>query len=484
MPKPSGRRPRRTSSERRKPPVRPLDTSDVVLTPGGARPRSLVHTLQPGEHVSLKDGYVRIIETATGEVVKDLGEVAAHADGEDAAEATDNDRPVPGLSDKIWIEDAYWRNGGPDPIISFTTSWIVPPVPASDDGQTIFLFNGMEPDSAPHILQPVLQWGASFEGGGNYWSITNWYASGPGGPATARSPIQVSPGTVLQGVITCTGQSSSGYNYTCQFIGYPDVDVTVKDAPELTWAFETLEAYGTSAGVNAQGVAQVNPLTQCSDYPATPMTAMHDIGIRTGKPGSSGTDAAIDWVPVTNFTDCGQSCVIVSSGEVDLYYQPRTLPPEGKYNIQTSGGYFLTAVDGGGLGGPNNTGVALHSDARERSTWETFQLILVQEGSWYALQTSSGHNYVTAVNGGGVGGPNNSKCPFHTDLRSNERPGTWETFTLVYVDEPAGKVALRTENGNYVTAVNGGGTGGPNTTPIHTDAVRVSDWEKWHLVLL
>jgi hypothetical protein len=161
-----------------------------------------------------------------------------------------------------------------------------------------------------------------------------------------------------------------------------------------------------------------------------------------------------------------------------------THPLAGKYNISTSGGYYLTAVDGGGLGGPNNTGVALHSDARNRSTWETFRLIATDpKGGWHALQTSNGH-YVTAVNGGGIGGPNNSTLPFHTDLPTadgDHPPSTWETFTLEYVDEQAGTVALKTETGNYVTAVNGGGVGGPNTTPIHTDAVAVSDWENWWL---
>lgn len=28
-----------------------------------------------------------------------------------------------------------------------------------------------------HILQPVLQWGLSPAGGGNYWAINNWYVN-------------------------------------------------------------------------------------------------------------------------------------------------------------------------------------------------------------------------------------------------------------------------------------------------------------------
>ncbi len=181
-----------------------------MLTPGGGRPRSLVYTLEPGQHVSLKDGRVRIIETATGNVVKDLGEYATHdataGDEPEARPPAGGPGPTPALPDIAWIENSQWRNGGTNPIISFTTSWIVPPVPTSDDSQTVFLFNGMQPDNAAHILQPVLQWGSSGAGGGKYWSIANWYADGQNGAAVKSNVIQVAPGTVLTGVMTCTSR--------------------------------------------------------------------------------------------------------------------------------------------------------------------------------------------------------------------------------------------------------------------------------------
>jgi hypothetical protein len=200
------------SSRRPKPPVRPLDSTDLVLTPGGLRPRSLVHQLEPGQHVSVKGGRVRIIETATGNVVKDLGESAKPGEGDSEPPSGQASRSVPGLPDVGWIENSQWRNGGTQPIIYFSTKWVVPPVPASDDGQVIYLFNGMQPDSGAHILQPVLQWGPSSAGGGNYWSITNWYADGQGGQAAnGGPPIQVNPGDSLQGVITCTGQSGTEF---------------------------------------------------------------------------------------------------------------------------------------------------------------------------------------------------------------------------------------------------------------------------------
>ena len=297
------------SSKRPVRPVRPLDTDDVVVTPGGVRPRSLVHQLEPGQHVSTKGGRVQIIDTATGNVVKDLGESATTPGGTDAAQPKATSGQVPGIPDNAWIENSQWRNGGADPIVYFSTTWVVPPAPVSSDGQLLYFFNGMQPDSAAHILQPVLQWGSGGAGGGNYWSLTNWYADGQGGPAVFQPLIQVNTGDVLQGVMTCTGKSGSGFNYKSSFVGFPAADVTVTDVDELTWAYETMECYY---------------LQQCSDYPNAPCTAMYDIEIKTGTPGTGGTDAAIDWTAVTNFTDCNQKCVIASNaspgGAVYLFY--------------------------------------------------------------------------------------------------------------------------------------------------------------------
>jgi hypothetical protein len=304
----------------------------------------MVHVLATGQHVSLKGGHVRIIETATGNEVRDLGPYATRREDEGeieppSAPAGGTEGPIPGLPDVGWIAHAAWEFAGnpfTDTVLYFTTSWIVPPAPASDDGQTVYLFSGLI--NLTMILQPVLQWGPSFDGGGNYWSIVNVYADGPGGPAVASPapPIQVSPGTVLQGVITCTGAQldpngvTSSYDYTCQFVGYPSLDLTVTDVPDaLLEAVVTLECYGAGSTSTVS-----DPLTQCSDYPDTTLTAMYGIDIKTGPPGTAGTDATIDWVndvpgsPVTSFTDCGQSCQIVSNdspgGAVYLYYRSPT----------------------------------------------------------------------------------------------------------------------------------------------------------------
>jgi hypothetical protein len=160
-------------------------------------------------------------------------------------------------------------------------------------------------------------------------------------------------------------------------------------------------------------------------------------------------------------------------------------------NILTPNGQnMLTAVNCGGLGGPDNGQgvVALHTDATSAKTWETFKVILqagsppIGPGMKFALQTSDGTNYVTAVNGGGIGGPNDATCPIHTDATS---PGIEENFTLSIndsVNPPTVTISmpvplLPSLPSHYLTAVNGGGVGGLNTQPVHSDAASIGPWQ-------
>ncbi len=48
--------------------------NDLVLTPGGWRPKSKVYHVEPGYHIDGGGGRLKIIHTATGKVIADLGE--------------------------------------------------------------------------------------------------------------------------------------------------------------------------------------------------------------------------------------------------------------------------------------------------------------------------------------------------------------------------------------------------------------------------
>jgi hypothetical protein len=275
---------------------------DMVLTPGGFRLRSLVHVIEPDHILDGTGDRLRKLDPS-GKAVADFGQIPFR---------TGNAPLMPGnvavLAEEVvalgsgWIVYASWSNNTGNSISSFSTTWKVPPAPVTQSGQTIFLFNGIQNSSM--IYQPVLQWGPSAAGGGNFWAVASWYADGQGGQAFVSELTQVNPGDTLVGVMTLTGQSGNMFNYNCEFQGIANSGLRILNQPQLTWAVETLEAYG---------------ITQCSDYPNTDHTAMRGINVQPG-----GLTPALNWTAVNSITDCGQHCVVVSNspteGEVDIYY--------------------------------------------------------------------------------------------------------------------------------------------------------------------
>jgi hypothetical protein len=143
--------------------------------------------------------------------------------------------------------------------------------------------------------------------------------------------------------------------------------------------------------------------------------------------------------------------------------------------IQTQNGYFLSAVQGGGVGGPDSGKglTALHTDASKASSWEFFTLVVL-DATHFALKTADGH-FVTAVNGGGIGSTPGAQQPIVTN--ASVPAGSELVFRIQHT--PSGTVTIKTSSGRFLTAVNAGGFGGPNDTPIHTDATVLGPWEKF-----
>ncbi|HEY2704344.1 MAG TPA: hypothetical protein VGL20_11690 [Candidatus Dormibacteraeota bacterium] len=223
------------------------------------------------------------------------GNVVHHPPGAAAA------RTVPAFGSG-WITYASWTNDTGTPVSNFTTTWVVPPAPSTRSGQTIFLFNGIQ--NSTMIYQPVLQWGASAAGGGDYWAVASWYVDGAGGPAFHSDLVAVNPGDVLVGVMSLTGQSPTGFSYNSEFQGIANTGLPISNVEQLTWCIQTLEVYG---------------ITQPSDYPAVQGTAMRAIGLQTG-----GTTPALTWTVNDAVSDIGQCTEVISNaaagGEVDLCY--------------------------------------------------------------------------------------------------------------------------------------------------------------------
>ena len=338
--------------------------AELVLTPGGRRPKSAVHKIEPGAVLDAGGDTIRKLH-ASGEVLADYGAIA-----ERPAETPLMPRNVAVVPDRApllgsgWITFTDWTNNTGQPISSFSTTWVVPPEPHTQSGQTIFLFNGIQ--NPTMIYQPVLQWGPSGAGGGSYWAVASWYVDGQGGAAFYSTPVRVNPGDVLVGVMTLTGQSPAGFSYNCEFQGIANTGLPIQNVQELTFCIETLEAYA---------------VTQCSDYPNTTVTSFTGISIQTGA-----TSPALTWNANNSVTDCGQHAVVVSDanpgGQVDLYYRNPGDWSGVNDNWRPIGGFFPTGAPVSAVARtPDNLDLFITgNDGRVYTSW------------WYAGADWSGVN--------------------------------------------------------------------------------------------
>jgi hypothetical protein len=282
--------------------------SEVVIIPGGPRPRSHVHAIKPGTALDFAEGRLRNISRSL-DVLTDFGEAQIRR--------ADDFGLAPRVSRSLEPRDGYityasWTNRTGQPVSSFATTWIVPPPPVSgSDEEVIFLFNGIVSGTWTDswIYQPVLQWGdtgISGESGGNYWLAGSWYVpSSPDQDAFHSNFVRVNTGDVLTGIITLTDQAGDRFAYNCEFSGIWATALPIWNVPELTWLIEALEAYRVK---------------DCSDYPTTYLTRMKSIEVRTGD-----TRPLVEWGLANFVTNCGQHTTVVSNsainGEVDIFYR-------------------------------------------------------------------------------------------------------------------------------------------------------------------
>jgi hypothetical protein len=97
-----------------------------------------------------------------------------------------------------------------------------------------------------------------------------------------------------------------------------------------------------------------------------------------------------------------------------------------KFALRTLSGFFITFENGGGIGGPNDASCPIHTDATKVGGWEQFVAVRQLDGT-YAFRTATGGFYLTAVNGGG-------RKPAGTPPVSSiaTTRGTNEIFTAIY----------------------------------------------------
>lgn len=274
--------------------------NDLVITPGGYKSRSNVFEIGQGQHIADKNKRLLMVESATGQVVQDLGAGNTqpltgkpHLPDQLSFPQAPSIQASPGHKEG-WVAYAVWTNTRHPAIDLFTATWTVPEPPIKEDqGQTIFLFIGMQ--NSEFILQPVLQWGESAAGGGAHWSICCWYTDGKKNSTVHTRLIPVDSGTLLKGRITLLQQQDRSFRYAATFEvqqegeGQPQAPQELllekEDVIELLFANVALESYGVK---------------DRNGYPRDPSTTIREINISVDS-----IPTAPSWQPVPDISISG-----------------------------------------------------------------------------------------------------------------------------------------------------------------------------------
>jgi hypothetical protein len=256
-------------------------TAAQALTPAGAKRPATV----PADYVITPFGYFHpscVGHLGKGDVVRQDEKVIQHANGTsddmhvcayphykgDGAKVTGDEKAV----DQPTISHAWVEYAGTTTTSSYAymyAYWNVPPAPSTNDGQTVYLFNGLEDYSdVVTIIQPVLGWNSDYP---SAWGIASWNCCVTG-TAYEATPKPVNSGDLILGVLfdTCAAGTKS-----CASWDIFTLDVTTGAESELL----NTSSFGQTFNWAFGGVLEVYNIAQCGDYPANGAINFYDQGL-------------------------------------------------------------------------------------------------------------------------------------------------------------------------------------------------------------
>jgi len=229
---------------------------DFVVTPFGYFHPSCIHHLAKGDVLLQNEGAIQR-ENGTYENIQECAYPHFEAGGTKVVgdvQPTGDGSSQPPYIGHSWIEYAsIHTSANYGQIVS---EWDVPPAPTSNDGQIVYLFNGLEQYSGDvTIVQPVLGWNADY---GSAWGIASWNCCKKG-TVQEGAPAPVNPGDHLEGYVhnNCAAGTSTCASWDIGIIdkqnGNSSLLKTSNFGQTFNWAFG--------------GVLEVYYITKCSDYP-------------------------------------------------------------------------------------------------------------------------------------------------------------------------------------------------------------------------
>ena len=263
------------------------DTHD--LGPRGTQPKEQFHFLEPQE--SMK---------RTGDTLTKTRSDGSQLQLPPPSESLDQPAPGPG-----WVEYGSWANDSEQKIISFTGTWQVPAEPAVQQGQVIFISMGLQTteNNSDDLFLPVLQWGPSAAGGGDYWAVSCWYQHK--GRITYSKLLRVAVGDTIFGSVVRTVDNEHGTEWTgsAKVEGSTNgtTSVPVIGDIRLAWAFTALEAYSLHIA--------------CDQFPASGETDFRQLAL-----SSESGPLVPTWKGTVEFDECNNQVLSPDATEVRLIY--------------------------------------------------------------------------------------------------------------------------------------------------------------------
>jgi len=284
--------------------ISPKEKEQWKLTPSGWAHSSCIHQVRNGAHVKK---------------IENKGSMSFKVMNPDGSEEILQRCQYP-IGPAFSPEDQFeggWQTWSlfenPTSLDSFLGYFTIPDVPKDYSQQTLFMFTGLQnfnwipgPDAGPapsdfEIIQPVLQYGPSAAGGGEYWTLASWYVTIDAG-FIVSDLLRVTAGDTIFGNMTLIAPDT-WFIYGKTLKGGVVTQITV-DRPRLVsnpWAYCTLEVYDNSE--------------DCANYPVTPQTYSKLFITSNGKPVIPQWQTNITVSPI-----CNEHTTIESPTHVTIHF--------------------------------------------------------------------------------------------------------------------------------------------------------------------
>jgi hypothetical protein len=201
------------------------NSEEYVITPGGYRLKSTITEVTLPANTNISN-----LKSKGNRKLTAFRKYANVSD--EMQNATDDFAITQGYDP--WLACAKWIDIGALATL-FTAAWRVPAHPSIDNGQTLYIFPGIQ--NMQKIVQPVLMWR------GYTWRIFSMCASGNMEPPSVSGSKIVDPGTPVSAFVQMLGKRGNLATYTCGFHGYEETHLKPVTTPILNEFCVTLEAH-------------------------------------------------------------------------------------------------------------------------------------------------------------------------------------------------------------------------------------------------